>query len=1062
MTTRNDQAQAGNDVKKGGEAKDAGAKASGKSAPGFFVTPRRVSPGVQNIFETGALRKVDRFRIRAVATDSRFPFFVLSDSGLGYMWKVSFVNGKAWDENTRTKFLNLLEYSMKVESQEAIVNYTYSFTTVRRPLNPAELEEYTRDDNLPLTKERVKNLQNLAEKLEVQAVDLYFGLCASPSSVLKSSKISWLDRIKSIWDKRIEYQIESELLEDVVVQFGDKVKQILALFAGVGLRTILPMTELELLTMARRAWRPNYDQPTPTQDDKKAVDAVLRSLKNDAYISAGDFLTRDLRIEQYKSHWIADDCLNMLFSMDEAPDPNMLFSASEADRFLNFGVRQGVNNIPYLGSYTVAWSSMNREEGDLRFRYKNAFAQSLTTDKKGLFEDKMASKEAADVDRMHAEYIEGGSDMTRACVMYQLSIPLKHLPKFFETNFNSEETIRSISRTVVQQLNEIGFANWRVEDRTYYPCFMNSIPGAIRSVDGVQYLPRIYLSLKGSLHLVPFYATVGPENPHDKDAWRGSNYFISDESTVFIFDHFSKNNGTAANFSVCGATGSGKSVAVQSLTMMTEKLNPYIMILDFGGGNVGSWTKLCSTMGGVELKFGSARPPRINPFQLSEADSFPNTQKKRQIAIRLGLNPNDEDALLSIDAVYIYLRTDDSPFTENHIRHKDITDRCQACKRLSYEETMELLRLPPGSCRPGEKGSSSIKIVLQLLLSTDVNENGPTDSVWHQFQQDDINDAILQLYERYAPPKDKPERWPTLSDFRNMLETINDERLTGDKLRNKWGQDSIFNFATLMSRLSSFCAGGLDPFLDGQTNVDIRKKVMVNGTEKEMPAKFILADMAGIADKRKLALYMIVINDYMSNILYNSKESRGIMIRDEAWLFMKSAIANPYLEADYRLARKYGFSVITIAQQYSDFKSPVLQNNTQTWIVCSLTSLEEIDLAHQRFKFNDAERRLFEGRSMGTKMEKDVFSGKVMEVYSRIMIANQSGKYFVKNKIGKEERWITTTDADETFVFNFYRESSMRGRPPIEVIRWLCTDEYLKDEALATALQTAGRKMPRM
>jgi hypothetical protein len=198
----------------------------------------------------------------------------------------------------------------------------------------------------------------------------------------------------------------------------------------------------------------------------------------------------------------------------------------------------------------------------------------------------------------------------------------------------------------------------------------------------------------------------------------------------------------------------------------------------------------------------------------------------------------------------------------------------------------------------------------------------------------------------------------------------------------------------------------------------------------------------------------------MSGILYNSKESRGVMIRDEAWFFMKSKIASKYLEADYRLARKYGFSVITIAQQYSDFKNPVLQNNTQTWCVCNLTSKDEIELAQERFKFNAAERDMFDSGLMGTRKEKDVTTGKTMEVYSRVLIANKAGKFFVKNKVSKRELWITTTDANETFVFNFYKDIKMRGQDPIAIIDWLCLGHYISDPELAAALKKAGRVMP--
>ena len=1055
---------------------------SGSNKSKFSLACHGISDGMQNIFSPGVGRNVDGYRVRAVASDGQLPFLVLSDSGLGYLFKMQFVNGKSWDEGSRARLLSQIEAGLRLDSQEPTVEFTYAFTSVRRAIRESELDSFNAGQH-PITGIRIENLKNMGHRLDVQGTDLYFSICATPSKLLKGNKVSFTDRVKSVWDKRIRYSIESALLEDVVMQFGDRVKHVLALFARLGLKTSCPMSEVDLLSMAREAWRPNYD-PTksggkPTQAYSAAANKASpmvagrpavndlemgrlmnkRTLAEDVYTAPGDFLAKGLRMDQYKFYWFADGCLNMLFSLEEAPDPNILFSAFQSDRLGAFGIRPGVSNIPYLGTYTVAWSSMTREEGDFKFRMRNAFASGMVNDRRGMFEDKGAKKEARDVDRMHDDYIEGGTDMVRACVMYQLSVPIEHIPRYFDVRASSTDidTLRSIARTVQQQLNEIGYSKWRLEERTYYPAWLNSMPGAVRSVENVQYLPRIYLPMDGALHLVPLFATVGP----DAELFNGGNYFVSDEASVFVFDHFSKSNGTAANFSVCGATGSGKSVTVQSLVMMTERINPYIMILDFGGGNVGSWSKLCSVMNGVELKFGSARPPRINPFHLSETDSFPNRKKRRRLAIALGMDPDKDESMAAIEAVYFYLRGDDSPFTNNETRFREICDRCPPFKKLGFVESMELLHLGPGTARPGEKGSEAIRIVLELLLANSVNEDGPTDNAWATFSIDDINEAILELYESFLPDSEKTDQWPTLSDFKGVIERLNEERRRGTaKGADSWSSSGVYNFGLLMSRLSNFCRGGLDPFMDGQTNVELRKTVVKDGVAREEPSRFVLADMAGISDKRKLAIYMVIINDFMSNILYNNRDSRGIMIRDEAWFFMKSRIAAPYLEADYRLARKYGFSVVTIAQQYSDFRSAVIQNNTQTWIVCSLGSGEEIALANARFKFNDAEIDLFEQRRMGTKIERDVFKGGILDAYSRIMIANMSGKYFVKNKISKEERWITTTDDSETFVFNYYKDGPKRGMPAIELIAWLCTGEYKQDGDLLAALAKAGRVVP--
>jgi len=1016
-----------------------------------------------NIFETGLGRRFDEFPIVAAASDGILPFFILNNSSLGYILKVQFVNGSSWGETERTRFLQNLERSLRLESQFATINYTYSFTVIRKPLSREDIEKFKTDKKC-INNIRIDNLVKFSENLECQKTELYFTITASPSKNHIGETLSFIDRIKANFDRSVKYKAESLLIEDLLLKFTDKIKQLLAVFSRLGLSVDCPKTEKELLLMTRGAFRPNYNFGKNIYDSSKNSNYVEKQLKKNIFKNAGDFLTKDLNADLYRNFWISDDCLNILFSMDETPDPNIVYESLNTDKVLKLGVKPGVSNIPYFSNYTISFSSITREEADKKWRLKNALASGMVSNKKGIFEDKMASRQAREVDIMHETFISSDTDMVHASITYQIQIPLVYIKKFFDIRdtLSDKEKIRSIVNSVKEQLNDIGYSIWTNEDKTYFNTWMGTIPGSIRRDDSVLTMPRVYTTIEGALHLTPLFATVSP----DENSFRGGNYFITEDSSVFTFDHFSEKNGTAANFSVCGATGSGKSVTVQSLIMMTEPINPNIMILDFGGGNVGSWTKLCSVWGGVELKFGSARPPRINPFELSEVDSFPNTRKKSSILNFIGLNKNDEDGLARLDSVYQFLRVDDSPFMSEDNRFKEIENRFPKLAELGYKEVMNLLRLGPGYSLPGEKGASSIKMVLELLLSTNVDENGTKDNPWSMYSIDDINETILRLYETFHPPMENPNQWPTLTDFKNQLQEIHEERIeahmsgVGKDKNGKYVPEQIYNFVGLYNKISNYCIGGLDPFLDGQTNVDIYKEVIVGSVAKKMPAKFILADMANISDKRKLAIYMIVINDFMSNILYSSKESKGIMIRDEAWFFMKSNIAAPYLEADYRLARKYGFSVVTIAQQYSDFKSPVLQNNTQTWIICALTSKDEIDLADYRFKFNKYERGLFERKEMGTKIERDILSGKILEAYSRIMVANASGKYFLKNKIGKEERWITTTNDAETFVFNYYKETKFRNKPVIDIIEWLCRGEYRNDKDLQQALVKSGRKMP--
>ena len=1029
----------------------------------LLIVPQKLAEGLQDVNETGEingaldignfLRFGDQFRIKAVGNDSRFPYALLAGGSLGFCMRVSFVNGRAWSESERVAFLNKMEDTFRLDSANPIVNYSFAFIVTRKQMSSADLLA-KKSPKTPLSNNRIDYLHELSEKLEIQESDMFLSVVATPSLLLKTHRITLSQRIKMFFSEAERLKNDAILMEDVVVQFGDRLRLLLGKLARSNITVDCPKTPAELITMMRAGWRPEYIDSSPAQSSTGEADA-LNAVN---FVGAAEYLQKELQVTQKKKHWISDGCLHMLFSMTEAPNPSRAFMAEDVDQILCLGLQPGISMIPYTGRYIVAWSSVPKAEADRIFSFKVGVAKSqLPQGKGGMFDDKIARKNANDLDQMHDEFIAGETEMTNSSVLFHLTIPLHHLGKFFQTNLKDDDLIRTIEMNVIAQLSELGDSVWEAESKTWYLPWMTSMPGAIDVANNSAVFPTIKMNLAGNLHLVPFFATVGPESMRNPQAWRGNNYFITDDANILIFDHFSSNNGPAANFSICGATGSGKSVLCQSLTMMTEPLDPYIMILDFGGGNVGSWTKLASVMGGVELKFGSARPPRINPLQLAEVDSFPNSRKKRGLCTTFGLDKTNDDHIAMIDAVYLWLRSDDAPSLSKAQRLFELTKRCPALANFDHDAVVGHLKLTPGYCRPGEKGASGIRLVLELILSSSVNENGTEDNVWAMFNQDDINEALMRLYEDFMPPKGREAEWPTLSVLKDWIEVIQKDRLNG---KSRYASSSVLNYGLLMTRLQNYCQGGLDSFLDGQTDVNIRKQITENGVTREVPAKFLLADMAGIADPRKLAIYMIVVNDFMSSILYNSKDSRGIMIRDEAWFFMKSQIASKYLEADYRLARKYGFSVITIAQQYSDFKNPVIQNNTQTWCVCNLTSKEEIDLAHARFRFNAAERDMFDSGLMGTRKEKDVTNGQTMEIYSRILIANRAGKFFIKNKISKQELWITTTDSNETFVFNYYKDRVMRDKTPFEIIEWLCLGDYKKDKDLAAALGLAGRVMP--
>ena len=95
-----------------------------------------------NIFDHGIARNFDEFPIIAVANDGILPFFILKESSLGFLLKMQFINGRSWGEEERTNFLQKLERALRIDSQFSTINYTYSFTAIRKPIKRNDLEKY--------------------------------------------------------------------------------------------------------------------------------------------------------------------------------------------------------------------------------------------------------------------------------------------------------------------------------------------------------------------------------------------------------------------------------------------------------------------------------------------------------------------------------------------------------------------------------------------------------------------------------------------------------------------------------------------------------------------------------------------------------------------------------------------------------------------------------------------------------------------------------------------------------------------------------------------------------
>lgn len=1020
--------------------------------------PQRISDGATNIL-SGSF--ADEFPIRAVGYNGVVPMFFTADSGIGTLIEISPINGASLSEEGRAAVLRSLEADFSRSTRDETTLVTLSFHVVSGPevasdsgavagMRAGNMLWLKNKEKFPLASVGYEFLKNLALNLSIQSRRYYVGINLTPTAEKRATEIPLLKRIKSTFSREVEYEASSEILAELNSEFNERVGCVVEALKRAGLSPVLPATPEELLAKAREAWRPSF---------RELEAATSELIRPELYRGAAEFISRSLFARLYDSFFVADGCLNIVLSLRENPDPLRDFLSSDADGFLRLGEDRTLSKIPFLGCLSVIFAPVPQEEANELFNDAIRLSRAQAGDRGTMREDKAASVRADQLEADHMNFFRQSQAMVRAALLYRLSIPLEYLPKFFDISRPPFDFKNSLEQTARAALETVG-GLWEVEKGSYISPWLNSIPGAAAVRKRGFRLPEVNMPYQGALHFAPLFTTKSP----DWNSFRGNNFFVSDDKTVFPFDLFSKDHGEAPNVGICGTTGSGKSVVAQKIITMLDNIatdkKPVVIIQDFGGGDgAGSWTKLCQVLGGVEMRFGASDPPVLNVFQLYPGEGLPNGKKIKEVAAYLGL-PDTRASRIRILNLYQEVQKLDRHSATTGM--ESLAERYPEVSGKSIEDLLEAIDLRSGRVLPGEKSMAAIRLWLSLLLARDVNDTeGIVGSPWEEFSEEDIMEAVTETYERYTPPPkeraDGPDQWPTLEDFRDTITAMHEERLVA-------GQVGFMQYDKLIRKLSAWC---LDPSLNGQTTAsffDEEKDEL--GIRRRVPKTCILADFAGISDKRKLALYMIAVNERCSEILYNLQGRRAVCVRDEAWLFTRSNFARKYVEADARLARKYGFAMMTIMQQYTDFAIDAIKNNTHMWLLCSLGGLS-LETAARDFGFSAHEYDMFaKSGYIGKVNEVDPVTGARKSSFSRFMLLTNAQKnklrYVLRNVLDKRELWIFTTEPSEVYVYNYYRRK-FKWKTPSEImggISWLSSSEYRSDADLCKEMASKGLRVP--
>lgn len=225
--------------------------------------------------------------------------------------------------------------------------------------------------------------------------------------------------------------------------------------------------------------------------------------------------------------------------------------------------------------------------------------------------------------------------------------------------------------------------------------------------------------------------------------------------------------------------------------------------------------------------------------------------------------------------------------------------------------------------------------MLELIAAFDIIIGGMTES-----QKGALNQLLPRAYEEFGVLPLEEKTWhntpPTFSDVYNECVKMNKEK----KARSR----DIRTLEVLVNRLSMYAKNGFFGFLDKQTNVELK-------------AKIVNFDLSKIPTALK-PLAMFIILSFVSRRMKMDKSPKFIFI-DEGWGLLRNKNAEDYILEYIKTARKYGVGLGFITQEIEDFDKAdagkSILNLSATKILMK-QSTSNIEIISSSLKLNAEER----------------------------------------------------------------------------------------------------------
>ncbi|VVB69984.1 Uncharacterised protein [uncultured archaeon] len=272
--------------------------------------------------------------------------------------------------------------------------------------------------------------------------------------------------------------------------------------------------------------------------------------------------------------------------------------------------------------------------------------------------------------------------------------------------------------------------------------------------------------------------------------------------------------------------------------------------------------------------------------------------------------------------------------------------------------------------------------MMQLIAVYDIIVDGLSES-----QKGVLSDVLIKTYLRKGITRENEKTWtktpPTFKDVHKIIE----ERLNkSDELDKSRSSLEAKSYEVLLNRTKMYIKGGLFEFMDTQTTLDMKTKVVSFDLSKlPQPVKPLL---------------MFIVLDFIVKQIKKDKENKVLLV-DEGWSLLKSKEAENYVLEFVKNSRRFGCSVGFVTQDLEDLLASEggkgILNMTQTKILMRQNT-SNIDLLTKYLKLNDYEKDSLISCDKG---------------YGILITGNKHYKFFIQTSTMMHDL-ITTNPVEQT------------------------------------------------